>query len=65
MNSSAALYHAALAEAYRRTRGHYPALDGLDLDDLVVLFDTDEALVLAIADLEYEDIEPIMPFTLQ
>ena len=61
MTDSAALYHATLAEAYRRTRGRYPALDGLGLDELVALFDTDDALAAAVGQIGYPDIEPILP----
>ncbi|WP_062117137.1 hypothetical protein [Aureimonas sp. AU40] len=61
MSDSAALYHAALAEAYRRTRGRYPALDGLDYDDLLMLSALDDMIATVVGEIGYADIEPILP----
>lgn len=63
MTDSAVLHHAALAEAYRRTRGRYPAADGLGYDDLLVVVALDDMIAAATADLTYADIEPILSFT--
>ncbi len=59
----ATLHHAVLAEAYRRTRGHYPAGAGIGYAELVDLFETDDAMAAAVAEVTYDDIAPILPFT--
>lgn len=59
----ATLHHAALAEAYRRTRGHYPAGDGVGYAQLVAIFETDDVMAAATAEVTYAEIAAILPFT--